>query len=88
MNQEPPQATELPDVHVPTGSANGWRWTGFALVICGLAGLLFHMNEEVPVLQSDLGRISIGLIVVGILLCLVSIVTRTASHRRRTNEDA
>jgi hypothetical protein len=76
MNQDPPQADDLPPVHVPSGSANGWRWAGFALVVCGLAGLLFHMNEDVPVLESHLGQISIGLIVLGLLMVVAGAFVR------------
>jgi hypothetical protein len=76
MSQDPREADDLPPVHVPSGSANGWRWAGFALVICGLAGLLFHLNEEVPVLQSHLGQVSIGLIVLGLVLIVAGAFVR------------
>ena len=76
MSQDDPQSEDLPHVHVPSGNANGWRWAGVALVICGLAGLLFHMNEEVPVLESHLGQISIALIVLGLVMVVAGAFVR------------
>ena len=76
MTQDPPKADDLPDVHVPSGNANGWRRAGFALVICGIAGLLFHMNEEVAVLESHLGQIAIGLIVLGLAMVVAGLFVR------------
>ena len=60
---------------------HGWRSGGFALIVTGIAGLLFHWAQEVPIVTSDLGQISIGLILLGTMLILVGIVQR-ASHQR------
>jgi undecaprenyl pyrophosphate phosphatase UppP len=91
MPTDPEHVPGVPAPHDrpnPGGTARGWRSGGFALIVTGVAGLLFHLNEDVPILQSHLGQIAIGLIVLGIALCVAGIVTRTAYHRRRMSEGA
>jgi undecaprenyl pyrophosphate phosphatase UppP len=68
------------------GVARGWRSIGVAFLITGLAGLLFHWNQDVPILQSHLGQVSICLVVVGIVLCVAGIVARTSYHRKRMSQ--
>ena len=75
MNQDPPEAADSPAVAPPSGS-HGWRSGGFALVVCGTAGLLFHLNEGVSILDSHLGQIAIGLIVAGLVLIVAGTVIR------------
>ena len=58
----------------PAGVARGWRSIGFALIVTGVAGLLFHLASGVTILRSHLGQISLGLIVVGLVLLIAGIV--------------
>ena len=81
-DQQAPGAPEpdLPPVHIPSGPRRGWGTIGFALIVAGLAGLLFHANQDMSVLRSHLGQISLGLIAVGLVMLLVSALVRA---RRR-----
>ena len=78
-DQQAPGATEpdLPPVHTPSGPRRGWGTVGFGLIVIGLAGLLFHANQEMSVLRSHLGQISLGLIAFGFALVLMGLVRRS-----------
>jgi hypothetical protein len=79
MNRDPPQAADAPadaPAAAPPSGSHGWRSGGFALVVIGIAGLLFHLNEGVSILDSHLGRISIGLIVAGLVLIVAGTIIR------------
>jgi hypothetical protein len=67
---------EPPQPHIPSGPRRGWGSIGFALIVAGGAGLLFHANAGVPVMKSHLGQISIGLIAVGAVLVVISVIRK------------
>ena len=69
----PTEPSEPPRPPVPSGPARGWGTIGFALLVTGAAGLLFHLNTGVGILRSHLGQISLGLIAVGMVLLVVGI---------------
>jgi hypothetical protein len=71
-----------PPPHIPSGPPRGWGSIGFALIVAGGAGLLFHANAGVRILQSHLGQISIGLIAIGAVLVLISVVRKSTRTRR------
>ena len=66
-----------PPPHTPSGPRRGWGSIGFALIVAGGAGLLFHANAGVRIMQSHLGQISLGLIAIGAVLVLVSVVRKS-----------
>ena len=61
---------------VPSGPSRGWGTIGFALVVTGLAGLLFHAATGTPILQSHLGQIALGFVALGALLLVIGIARR------------
>lgn len=65
-----------PPPHIPSGPRRGWGSIGFALIVTGAAGLLFHANAGVRIMQSHLGQISIAFIAIGLALVLVSVVRK------------
>ena len=68
---------EPPQPHVPSGPPRGWGSIGFALIVAGGAGLLFHANAGVRLMQSHLGQISLGLIAAGVLMVIISVVRKS-----------
>lgn len=62
------------------------RCWGFALVVLGIAGLLFHRAHRVPILTSDEGLASLVALALGWALLLAAIVKRARYHRRRMAE--
>ena len=85
-----------PDLDSPAGQAAyraemrtvawGMRCWGFALVVLGIAGLLFHRAHRVPILTSDEGLASLAALAAGWALLLGAIVKRARYHRRRMAE--
>jgi succinate dehydrogenase/fumarate reductase cytochrome b subunit len=67
--------------HIPSGPPRGWGSIGFALIVAGGAGLLFHANAGVRIMQSHLGQISIGFIAIGAVLVLVSLVRKATRNK-------
>jgi len=67
---------EPPPPHIPSGPRRGWGSIGFALIVAGGAGLLFHANAGVRIMQSHLGQISLGLIAIGAVMVLFSFVRK------------
>ncbi len=70
-----------PPPHIPSGPRRGWGSIGFALIVTGCAGLLFHANAGVRIMQSHLGQISIGFIAIGLVLVLISVVRKATRPR-------
>lgn len=61
----------------------GMRCWGFAFVVLGVAGLLFHRTHRVPILTSDEGLASLAALAAGLGLLVAAIVRRSRYHRRR-----
>jgi hypothetical protein len=70
----PPDPSEPKPQAAPAGVARGWRSIGFALIVTGVAGLLFHLASGVGILRSHLGLISLGLVGLGLVLLILGIV--------------
>ena len=56
----------------------GWRWLGLALVVAGLAAMLWR--------GEGFDRLSLGLVAAGWAILVAVIVLRTRYHRRRMSE--
>jgi len=61
----------------------GW---GLMLAILGGAGLLFHWNASVPILESQLGIVSLAFSTIGWALLIDAIIRRSLWHKMRMRD--
>lgn len=54
-----------------------WRWWGFALIVVGVAGLLFHWVLGVPLMLTGEGKASVAVLALGVVLMIVGLVKKS-----------
>lgn len=53
-----------------------WRWWGFALIVMGLAGLLFHWVQGLALMTTGEGKASVAVLALGVALMAVGLVKK------------
>jgi hypothetical protein len=65
-----------PEVRPASAKTSAWTWWGFTLLVLGVAGLLFHWVQGVPILNTGEGVAALVALAGGLVLLTVGLTRR------------